>query len=240
MSTTFSEADDDVLNLMSDLITDFFPDIVRCDPPVRIAVLMAENADGPALRKWGGNAAAMIKKSAKEEKPDPDAPDVRILIDAKTWEGLSDVGRKALLAHECQHIDIPWGSDGKTPKTDDYGRVKVRLRPDDWILTGFRRVAEWFGEDALEVRSIRAVQERLRQAMLPFGRDDQSAAAARAAELDREPGEGEGDGGLSPEISSVTLSVMGGKPVTLGPKEFDAIGKAGKALRQRAAMSPAD
>lgn len=185
MATIYTRAGGDVLAMLAEVSGEYFPALAACDPPVRIAVLMAANEDGDALRRYGAGAAALIKRVPKDEWA-AGGPDLRILIDEERWRHLEPEGRRALLAHELNHIDVQYYGDGRTPKTDASGRIKIRLRPDDWVLTGFRRVVDWFGEDAIEMGALRHVQDMLSQRTLPFGDPDGSAVVARAAAIERE------------------------------------------------------
>jgi hypothetical protein len=209
MPTTYCEANNTVISLMGGVIDEFFPDIRRCEPELAISVLMADNEDNPggALKKYGAGVVAMIKRSSKEDKAE-NGPDLRILIDADRWRGSSERRQRAILAHELRHVEIQWEPGGRVPQADAYGRPKIKLVADDWVLTGFEDVAEWFGEDAVEVGAVRSVYGSLQQLGLPFmAAPDQSAAVARVAEIEREAD------------TTITLSA-GGRSVTMTGERF--------------------
>lgn len=224
MATTYVEAEQDVIDLANEVIDQYYPDIRRCSPEPVISILMAENEDGNALKKFGAGVVAMIKRSTKEDKAE-NGPDLRILIDAGKWANASERRRMAIMAHEIRHVEIQWQPGGMLPKIHDYGRPKIKLIPDDWVLTGFSAVARWFGDDAVEVQAVRSVHESLKQLGLPFMDADQSAVIDRVAQLDREaeadrddehPGE--------PQVTSVTLT----------SRHFDVAATAAKTLRRSA------
>jgi hypothetical protein len=91
-------------------------------------------------------------------------PDIRVVIDAERWEGLSLEERDALIAHELYHME-------PTGKRDSYDRPLCTMIDADVKITGFREVAEWYGERSMEVKSYRAFGELLKQALLPFPDD---------------------------------------------------------------------
>lgn len=191
MPTTYTPADSDVILLLESVLQEFFPRVASVDPPLQIRVLMAENDKGNALKRFGRGTVALIKRGTKEQLAS-EGPDLWILIDAGRWNRSNERRRRAILAHECHHIEIQYESDGKTPKTDDIGRIKVRLIPDDWVLTGFREVVEWFGADAVEREALTRVEEYLAQRILPFADPqdvdvtDQAAVVGRVREIERE------------------------------------------------------
>lgn len=199
MATTYCEAKRPVYDLMREVIATYFPTLEKLDPPLEIAVEMATAEDGPALKRLGSVVAARIKIVSGEDRA-MGGPDLKILIDEHVWGNEPEEGQKALLAHELYHIEPQYDGDPETGeqelKLDAYGRPVVKLKPDDWMLTGFYRVAEWFGPRSFERRGIGAVADRLRQAPLPFA-------------------------GPEP-ASSVTVS-GGGKSVTLTGEQFQRI-----------------
>ncbi len=178
MSTTYVEAGPEVYELVSSVLAEHFSVIASIDPYPEIEVLMAEGDKGkPAIRSHGHACAGKIKLPKPEERAaDQGVPDVRIFLDRNRWDKLSVRRRQALLHHELSHLAIRYDKRSGEVKRDDYGRPRLRLKLDDWMLTGFRDTAELFGEDSLDVQLLRKVGEMLRQQSLPFFGDGSSPA----------------------------------------------------------------
>lgn len=101
------------------------------------------------------------------------------MIDGAKYERRNERQRHAILCHELYHIAIKTHAEiehdlngdprrVQKPDLDPYERPVVKLIPDDWSVTGFRQVAEWYGNDSAEVRSHRAIGELLGQLVMPF------------------------------------------------------------------------
>ncbi len=175
MPTTYAEAPTEVYRLMGEVLDEHFSNLKAIDPELSITILMATNHRGAALKRAGCPAAAMIKIVGAEERSNG-GPDLRILIDERKWQDLSDRSKAALLHHELTHIVPQWVKGSEHLKLDPYGRPAVKLKPDDWMITGFRATVEAFGEDALEHRSITVVHEQLRQLVLLFVASSEATA----------------------------------------------------------------
>jgi hypothetical protein len=170
MPTEYDKADADALAMLAGLVEEYFPGIHGLPVPLRIEVLMASAADGgPALKRMGHGCAGKIAIVRPEERA-TGGPDVRIMIAAAIWRDADDDGRRALLHHEVNHIVPRLDKGTGRPMLDPYGRPVVKLRRDDWLLTGFRATVELFGADAMERRALDAVEESLRQQTLDFAR----------------------------------------------------------------------
>ncbi|MEK9735794.1 MAG: putative metallopeptidase [Candidatus Nanopelagicales bacterium] len=166
MATTYVMASEDVLAVMRRVIDvhDVFADIGK---HVNIEVLMAWADSGAAVKLHGDRVAAKIKVVGGEERS-RGGPDVRIVIDAKTFGKMSPRTRMALFAHELYHIQVQRQLGGLI-KVDAYDRPIIKLIDDDWCINGFQRVAEWYGDASVEVQAYKRVGEVLGQGTLPFG-----------------------------------------------------------------------
>src|SRR5262249_43515530 len=100
--------------------------------------------------------------------------DLYIFIDANRWEESSERRRAAILSHELRHVDfkLEGAKNGGGIKYDVYDRPVIKLVPDDWVLTGFSDVCEWYGEDAVEYQAARGVRKKLVQLGLPFSAEE--------------------------------------------------------------------
>lgn len=170
MSTEYRLADEDVVAVMDAVIDRHtkFADLRKHD--VRIEVLMAWADNNEPVKKHGAVAAACVKVVSGEERS-RGGPDVRIKVDAKRYGEFGPKSREALFAHELYHLEVQY-HDGGGVKLDVYGRPVIKSIHDDWCVNGFRQVAEWYGDAAIEVRSHRAVAEILSQCVLPLNFSD--------------------------------------------------------------------
>lgn len=171
---------------------------------LKIDILLASSDDdGPALSKNGAHPDAYIGRRSGKERAQG-LGDVLIHVDAGRYRDKPRRERLATLAHELYHIAIQ--THKETTLNDDneevivdaadldaYARPVVKLIADDWMVTGFREVAEWYGPDSCEVKSYRAMGKLLAQAVLPFMAGDDRG----------ESGDGEPD--------EVTLTLTGRK-----------------------------
>ena len=187
MPKTFEPADDEARATFDVVLSDHFSVLAALHPPLRFDLLFATDRDRddnpvPALKKHGHHVAAYIKRVPDDEKAKgSDAPDLRIVIDKLQWDDLGEREREALLHHETSHVEPKRDKHGVI-RLDRYGRVAVRLRPDDWMLTGFRQTVAIFGQDALERQALDGALRMLRQRDLPFGDEaEPSTVAFRAA-----------------------------------------------------------
>lgn len=105
----------------------------------------------PALTLAGCTVAAKIKLCSARDRV-LTGSDVILETAADIWGVLNERQQEALLAHELEHLVLRMDKDGKTPLRDQFtGRVKLNMRPDDYLLTGFYDVAKEYGRDSMEV-----------------------------------------------------------------------------------------
>ena len=170
MSVLYTEADLEVLDFVAGVKSEYFPGL-SFEPPIQIEVLMASDPKtGVGVRLHGHACAAKIKLLRPEDRAagrgdkytDDGTPDVRIIIDRDRWNDLSERQRTALLHHELSHIQPVRNKKDGSLRYDDFGRVRLKLRLDDWLLTGFAETAAIFGSDALEVQSLAKVNKALK------------------------------------------------------------------------------
>lgn len=170
MPKTFTKADAEVVEVMNDALRQYHTDLVEAG--LRIGVVMVRPATdevgvptGPALRFGGAAATACIKKvSPKDRVLKP--YDAEIQIDEMRWDDMTDQQRLAVMDHELQHIELQY--DDGVLRTDDDGRPVLKMRPDDWVLTGFEAVVRRHGEAALECPAAKTTWTRCEQALFDF------------------------------------------------------------------------
>lgn len=112
---------------------------------VDLVVLFVESTtDADALTHHGHPCLAKIKINTPLQIA-IHGVNVVILLDHERYDQLSQPRKLALLDHELCHLEI-------TPKG------VLKLRPDDYLLTGFKACIERHGQDAMEVLALAQVQ----------------------------------------------------------------------------------
>jgi len=172
---TFVKANADVNRIISEVIADFYPDLVEAQ--ARIGAVMAyptldEDGDstGPAMKRGGLAVMAKIKKNGEADRVDG-KPDATITLDVEEWDELDEERQRALIDHELYHLIVKRKSLGKTIKIDDGGRPLFDIRPHDWEITGFRVVAERHLAASCEVVEARKLHDRYGTLLFDFASD---------------------------------------------------------------------
>ncbi len=180
MSIEFREADQSVHDLLGAVMDEYFPELSGMDPSLVVDIRMAvDGADmGKRLLHRGHLVGAMIKVVGAEERAAGGA-DVRLKIDQVSWDKRTERQRVALLHHELTHVEPKRDTDTGLLVLDPYGRPKIKLRLDDWMLTGFLETARIFGLDSVERVSIEVVAAKLSQLELPFVDDAAGPAPSK-------------------------------------------------------------
>ncbi len=191
MPITYSNADYSTIELVDSVLAEHFSVIDALKPRLRIDVKMGRDPKALVGCKVHGHPCVAAIKIVKAEERSTwdrdhspaDFPDLRLFIDSHRWQDFSDRQKEVALFHELNHI-VPV-RDKKTGQTkiDEYGRIKLKLRLDDWMLTGFVATVEVFGEDALEYQALVGVRKKLSQMVLKFGKDSPKAKPAAAPSL---------------------------------------------------------
>lgn len=170
-----------------------FKPILDFDLKIDLSIAYSDKDD--AVKLHGAPALAKIKIIGPEDRARGNG-DVRITVDGPKYERRNQRQRDAILCHELYRIAIKTHrvvekdeADKDVVVTradlDPYERPVVKLIPDDWHVTGFRQVAEWYGNDSAEVCSHRAIGELLGQLVMPFAMAPGSEDAMNQAKLDR-------------------------------------------------------
>jgi hypothetical protein len=157
---------------------------------VRVGLVFAVNADGPAL-KFARRPAAAIARILPTKLRLLTGLDALVEVDGTVWESLEEESRWALLDHELRHlavIDRP-GNAGRTAVAlDDLGRPRLKIDLGDFYVgDGFVDVIERHGLAALEVGPVREAHALI-LAHLP------DLFSARAGSLPDTNGTGERNG----------------------------------------------
>ncbi len=155
MNTVFEVDTIDTIDILKSAMS-YHPELDGLDVKFKIVKVRKYDKDDepvvPSLKCHGGAAAGTIKVNGLKQRH-LTGVDVVIELDGHVWESLPKLTRLALIDHELTHLVLVTDTDGK-PKVDDLGRPKFKLRPDDWMLTGFASVISRHGRHALEYQSV--------------------------------------------------------------------------------------
>jgi hypothetical protein len=222
MPTEYRSADPDVHDLLDDVIDQFFPELSRLDPPLAFDIRMAtatqggkgkgKGKDKPAVKLHGHARAATIEIIRPKERSAGGA-DLRLTIDEVRWGKSDGETRRALLHHETSHIVPRYDKDSGSLLLDPYGRPVVKLKPDDWMLTGFVETVRVFGEKAMERRALNCVEESLSQTSFKFDEDDADRVNDHLAAVEREA-DGKDDGDTTPDTSRTGWDLVTSHPLS--------------------------
>lgn len=168
----YMPAKSDVLSLVHEVAEKYHGDLH--DHGVTYSVLMVhpteKDTSGEPVLKLHGDLAAATIKPTKLKGRIKGAADADIEIDWITWKGLNQAERVALLDHELEHLELAKDDEGNA-ELDDAMRPKLKSRPHDLILGGFRSVIERHKGAALEFQIIRSIGDEYRQAIFAFTDD---------------------------------------------------------------------
>lgn len=168
--TTYTEADETVVNLMQTVMIGHHKGLH--DAKVSVGVLMAhaprddnDNRIPPAIKLRGFACEAKIRITNLEQRA-AGLPDAIMVIDGDEWPTWDDNHQEALLDHELTHLELVM-FDGAV-RRDDCGRPKLRMRRHDYEVAGFYEVAARHKDDAGEVKQVKSLgKEFVRQGLLP-------------------------------------------------------------------------
>lgn len=160
--TAYEKASPVIHDLVKKVMADHHTDLLDCDVEIAILVVRKISEDGEAfhaLKHHGAEAAAKISLVPARRRLLVDH-DLELVVDGLTWDNIPAPSREALLDHELTHVVVQKDKNGQ-PKTDDIGRPRLKLRPDDYAINGFFEVAERHGNFAMEAVTLRRIHERM-------------------------------------------------------------------------------
>lgn len=172
MSTHFVRAGAQDIAILNSVLKDYHENLSG----VKVDFLFAERVTKhhetrPALNKDGRAIAAKIQITSLQDRARGIA-DAKLIVDMFEWTRLSDTRKAALLDHEVTHLQPVFYRPTKknhydeSQKRDDLGRPMLKIRPHDWVITGFEEVVKRHGEASYEVHQFRQFEEDYGQLML--------------------------------------------------------------------------
>lgn len=174
MPTTYQLADAEVLDLLAEVMGEHHPQLAEAK--VRVAVVMASNPDGPAIKQAGYPALAKIKVVSLKDRVTK-GRDAELLVDEREWYDFHHKHRLALLDHELSHLTLVMlppdklraarSDDPDAPAwaLDDLGRPKLKTVNGDWNPgDGFMAVVARHGEFAIEFLNLSRAWARAKAA----------------------------------------------------------------------------
>ena len=166
MGTKIYEYSEQITEAATRAMQAYHPDLFSAGVTIKctlVSKLGTEEQLIPCLKHHGAFAAATIRLVRGSERVYVDHL-AEILVDKCQWEDTDELGQVALLDHELNHLVLVKTKQGLTA-TDDAGRPKLRMRPDDWTLTGFLAVVRRHGTNAVEVDALTRVSQAVNEAL---------------------------------------------------------------------------
>lgn len=170
---TYRNADGQAHDLIRELIEAYHGSLK--DTGVRIGALFAfaprdEETGEPttaAIKKYGLPACSMVRIVSQRDRI-AGLPDAQIILDGEAWEReWSDEHKRAVIDRCLQYIEVQLDEEGGV-KLDDCNRPRLRIIPPDYLISGFRVIAERHGDESVEVKEARKVQKVYGQLLFDF------------------------------------------------------------------------
>lgn len=135
---SYDEADAATYDIVDQVMRLYHNEIYSLE--VKVAVTMVtklgpEDEKIPCLKLHGAFAVAVIRLTQASQRVRL-KHDIEIMIDSYHWDTAGNSEKVAIIDHELQHVEVRKGRNLEI-KTDDTGKPKLRLKPDDYSLTGF-------------------------------------------------------------------------------------------------------
>lgn len=155
MKKIYTNATDDVYAMMDDAIR-HHPHLVENE--VKIAIVMIAGYDKedmlvPATKEHGAYSPGMVSL-VKGKRRVNNQNDVEIFLDQHFVDHSPREKTVALIDHELEHVQMVLDRNGIVSVDETTGRKKLKLKPDDWTLTGFLSVVRRHGDNANEAASV--------------------------------------------------------------------------------------
>lgn len=171
MNKIFEDATPAEYELLMGVRSTYHPTLnnVRPAPEIKIGLIFVSgfNSDDelePCLKVHGTPALGCTRLiTGKHRVFNPN--DAEICVDRYFWDNTTQDKQRALLDHELEHIVVRTDAQGTQMIDAATGRIKLRLKPDDWAITGFLSTVRRFGQDANEVVAIQRTIDEVDQVL---------------------------------------------------------------------------
>lgn len=163
---TYSDASDDLQSTINRMLIAHHPDLRMVT--VGALFVFDEESGDQVLKHQGYPAAAVVRISPLRDRA-LKITDAVIVVDRAVWQTLSAAQKDAVMDHELEHLERVVDEETGKPKYDALGRPKLRMRRHDHQIGFFNDVVSRHGENAMEVRSVRALLQGCAQLPLDFG-----------------------------------------------------------------------
>lgn len=172
MSTTYERAPKAIEAMVSAALEKYHPDLHQDGVTIDTIIVRRidkDEQDCHGLFRAGYPIDAKIGVTSLQDRARGIA-DAKLTIDGYEWNRATDRQRAALIDHELEHLVlVPLKPTKKEPdlcgnRRDDLNRPCLRVRPHDWMLAGFKTVAERHGphsHEALQFANFRAEYAQL-------------------------------------------------------------------------------
>lgn len=169
---TYTDAPPEVIERLNALVRQNHPELKQAEVTFLVQMVHATRDDqgeprGPALKYAGSPAAALVSIISLKDRQ-AGLADVRIQLDGDTWNERPTGEQEAILDHELYHVMVKRDKDDQFV-SDDIGRPKLRLRPHDFLMGGFKEIMDRHREHALETQFAAQMAKKLVQMDLPWG-----------------------------------------------------------------------
>lgn len=162
MATTFETAGKGVDDIIARVMRQYHEELTKERVTIHAIFAARINKHGEeftALKKDGKHIAAKVQITSLQDRTRGIA-DAKLTIDRKSWSRMHENMQIALIDHELAHLKVAHMRATKkngwddSPKRDDLNRPMLKIRPHDWVLTGFAEVAERHGESSVEIAAL--------------------------------------------------------------------------------------
>lgn len=219
MPTTFERAPKAIEAMVQHALEKYHPELHK--EGVTIDCMIARGIDKDemdchALKRGGYAIDAKTQVTSLVDRARGIA-DAKLTIDSFDWNRMSDKRKAALIDHELEHLDLvaikPTKKNGFEEgwKRDDLGRPKLRIRPHDWELTGFKDVVERHGENSHEAAQFAAFRDEYGQLNM-FGPNVLQIAIENSVNLNKGL---KGENGKKPKQTVMTATPSGNAALDL-------------------------
>jgi hypothetical protein len=146
-----------IADTITNLIEKNHPELLEAGATVD-TIFAFDDKGGFPVKTNGYPSAANIKISNLKSRV-KGALDAEIVIDRDAFNAMNELQREALLDRELYRLVVVRDKEGLI-KTDDAGRVKLKIKKFDYMLGWFKEIAERHGENSPELYQANILWQR--------------------------------------------------------------------------------